>query len=240
VRRLKTGVSEELRRAFAVHPDLRLRPKAEREERFAAFGSFADGGGSESSGTESGGSESSGTESSGTESSGTEDDGFRTLERAVAALQGDLGLPPGAVDTAAGWVQLPQPALFLRFRHPLAAAVVDACGSGSYAHRQHPWVMRACFADPDQEPAGDFPYLFGPEKEHWRDDEAGCRMDAWRIAFGVWLFARRGPGGRPPRPETREAKAEAPEEAGHHREGHDPAGLGSGAAGGRPGPQDRS
>ncbi len=95
------------------------------------------------------------------------------------------------------------PSIFLRTADPLLAAIIDACASGSYAHRVRPWVLRACFADPDHEPATDFPFLLGPRDEDWQLHPQVCRMDAWRIAFGIHLFAASRDDMGHPRPEAR-------------------------------------
>jgi hypothetical protein len=151
-------VLAELRQAFAPHPDLIRRPKPEREALFAQFAAEEPG-----------------------------EDGFAALVRHLKGLPQRLGLHAQALDGVT-LVELPPPAVFFRTTSPLLAGVVDACGSGSYARRQHAWLLVACFVDPDFEPAVDFPFYLRPRRSDWRQDEAGCRLDAWRIAFALWLY----------------------------------------------------
>jgi|GEM_PF-4136665 len=171
-------IGAEMRRAFAAHPDLVYGRKEWAAAIHAAFAEMRAGAAAEA--------------------------GLEALAAVIAALPGALGrTQPGLV--CGGVVALQTPAIFLRTADPLLAAVVDACGSGSYAHRARPWLLRACFADPDQEPAVDFPFLFGPDPADWRDRRADCAMDAWRIAFGIFLFGRSRDRDGCPRPEARAA-----------------------------------
>lgn len=164
-------VGAEVRRAFAAHPDL-IYGGRERAARLHA-------------------------EFAGLRAGRPADTGLEVLAALIAALPAQLQRPdPGL--SCGGVIALRTPAIFFRTGDPLLAAVVDACGSGSYAHRERPWVLRACFADPDQEPATDFPFLFGPDPGDWQGRRQACELDAWRIAFAVFLFGRsRDPAGRP-------------------------------------------
>lgn len=160
---MNADVLAELRRAFGPHPDLIRRPKEEREAMYARF--------SEES---------------------PEEDGFTVLLRNLERLPDRLGLPAQSAEEVR-LIELPPPAVFFRTGSPLVAAVADACGSGSYVRRQHPWLLVACFVDPDFEPPVDFPFYLRPRHRDWDEDEAGCRLDAWRLAFGLWLYgAARG------------------------------------------------
>ena len=129
----------------------------------------------------------------------------------VAALAAEVaGLAPALRRTDPGLqggevLALPTPAVFLRTADPLLAAVIDACASGNYAHRVRPWVLRACFVDPDHEPAVDFPFLLAPREEDWQRDVRACQMDAWRIAFGIHLFGTSRDRDGHPRPKARSA-----------------------------------
>ena len=176
-------VGAELRRAFAAHPDLIYGPRQRAQALHAEFAARRAGSGPA--------------------------DGMTLLAQLIAGLPAALERPhPGL--SCGGVVALRTPAIFWRTADPLLAAVVDACGSGSYAHRSHPWELRACFADPDQEVALDFPYLFGPAPADWQQRRADCEMDAWRIAFGIFLFGRsRDREGRP-RADARQALRQRP------------------------------
>lgn len=170
------AVEAELRRAFAAHPDLVYGGREWAASIRADFNALR-----------------------GESPAGA---GLEVLAGVIAALPAALGrTEPGL--TCGGVLALRTPAIFLRTADPLLAAVVDACGSGSYAHRARPWVLRACFADPDQEPAADFPFLFGPDAAEWEGRRADCEMDAWRIAFGIFLFGRSRDSDGRPRPEAR-------------------------------------
>lgn len=174
-------VATEMRRAFAAHPDLIYGARERAEAIHAAYARLrADHVPAE--------------------------DSLAFLAARIAALPAILGREAPGLQCG-GVIALRVPAIFLRTADPLLAAVIDACGSGSYAHRVHPWVLRACFADPDQENPTDFPYLFGPAESDWRTDRAGCLGDAWRIAFGIHLFGvSRDHEGRP-RPDARALRA---------------------------------
>lgn len=173
----------EIRAAFAAHPDLIYGSKERAAALHAAFGALRRDAGK-------GG-------------------GLPLLADLIGGLPVALGrTTPGLF--CGGVIALRTPAVFLRTADPLLAAVVDACGSGSYAHRERPWVLRACFADPDQEPAADFPFLFGPDPSDWRDQRDTCEMDAWRIAFGIFLFGRSRDSQGHPLAEARAALTQAP------------------------------
>lgn len=156
---MDTEVETELRRTFAPHPDLIRRGKAEREELLARFAS----------------------------ETALDRDGFAALLRNLKRLPERLELAPETLD-GADLIDLPPPAIFFRTGSAALAAIVDACASGSYTRRQHPWLLLACFVDPDFEPPIDFPFYLRPRHRDWSEDEAGCRMDAWRLAFGLWLY----------------------------------------------------
>ena len=164
-------VGAEVRRAFAAHPDLIYGSPARAAALHATFAELRRG--------------------------ADTGDGLALLADLIGGLPEALGrTAPGL--QCSGVIALRTPAIFFRTADPLLAAVVDACGSGSYAHRERPWGLRACFADPDQEATTDFPFLFGPEAGDWQDRRAICELDAWRIAFGVFLFGRsRDREGRP-------------------------------------------